>query len=417
MTKPVVYVGIDVACEKLDVCFIDGDGAQLRDAAIYDNDPPGWKALRADIVALVRARGHQSRCVCGMESTGDFHKRLEQALRKEQRRKLEVHVLNPMAVKHFRTAMLVSAKTDKVDARCIALFLARMQPPPGAPIPDAFETLKTTTRSRRCLIETRTSFKNRLHKLLRFNFPGYRKFVGRTLSMGLLHVLTRYPSPDLLLAQSVEAIAAIASGPRSTVGTKLATKLHELARLAPDSALPKVTQITLRTNARQILDLSAHIAELDAAIEELCDELFPDQQLTSIPGIGKVSAAAILAEVGDVARFPDKVKFVGYCGLYPMVWESGQCKRRFRMTRKGNRMLKMTLLVASGAARLYNPAIRDFYHRLRQRGKSTKAAGGALARKLAHFVYVVLATGQPWSEEIAMRGLAKAEAMTTRRAA
>jgi transposase len=284
----------------------------------------------------------------------------------------------------------MSAKTDKADARCIALYLARMKPAPGASIPDAFETLKNATRSRRNMIETRTTFKNRMHKLLRYNFPGYRRIVGKALSASLLHALCRHPSPDQLLAQSVEELASIAVGPCRTVGPKLAEKLHELARQVPDTALHKVTQIEIRMTARQILDLTDHIAELDAAIEELCDELFPDQQLTSIPGIGKVSAAAILAEVGDIARFPSKEKFVGYCGLYPVVWESGQVKRRYQMARKGNRMLKLTLLLASGSARLYNPAISDFYQRLRQRGKSVKAAGGAAARKLAHFVYVIL---------------------------
>jgi transposase len=221
----------------------------------------------------------------------------------------------------------------------------------------------------------------------------------------------------LVLARAVEELAAIPVGARATVGRTLAEKLHELARQAPERALHRVTQIEFRANARQILDLTTHIAELDVAIEELRGELFPDQRLTSIPGIGKASAAAILAEVGDADRFPDKVRFVGYCGLYPMVWESGQARRRCRMTRKGNRMLRLTLLLATVAARQHNPAIAAFYRRLRERGKSIKAAGGALARKLAHFVFAVLATGEPWSEEIAMRGLAKAEEMISKRAA
>jgi len=81
------------------------------------------------------------------------------------------------------------------------------------------------------------------------------------------------------------------------------------------------------------------------------------------------------------------------------------------MTSKGNRMLKMTLLVASAAARQYNPLIAAFYERLRRRGKSKKAAGGAIARKLAELVYTLLVRGEAWSAEKAMEGMQRAEAM------
>lgn len=163
--------------------------------------------------------------------------------------------------------------------------------------------------------------------------------------------------------------------------------------------------------AQRILQLSEHLRELDKCIDRMLSELYPDQHLTSIPGIGPVSAAAILAEVGDVTRFPDKTQFIGYCGLYPIVWESGNTKRRYQMTRKGNRMLKTTLLVVTASARQYNPVIAAFYERLRKRDKSTKAAGGALARKLAGLVFAILSKNEPWSADVAQRGLEKANAM------
>ena len=85
------------------------------------------------------------------------------------------------------------------------------------------------------------------------------------------------------------------------------------------------------------------------------------------------------------------------------------------MTYKGNKFLKTTLLVASAAARQYNPAIAAFYERLRVRKKSKRAAGGAIARKLAEVIYAVLRRRQPWSAEIAARGIAKAQAMAAAR--
>lgn len=406
MNGDVLYVGLDVSNAKIDASFLDGEARTVRQPSTDSNDPEGWAALRAAIVSATALVGPNARVVCGMESTSNMHKRVEQALRGEKRRKIEVHALNPRAVKHFGQALLKDVKTDRIDSHLIALFLLRMKPEARAVQPELFEELKEATRTRRRLIEERTDHKNRMHKLLRYHLPGYRKVLGiQTFSKRLLVVLAERGSPHLLAEGGVENLAAIRYGRGHRVGEAFAEKLVALATQAPRAELPKVTRMLVETTARRILDLDALLTEVDRAIAELLERVFPDQVLTSIPGIGAVSAAAILAEVGDVARFETKTDFVGYCGLYPIVWESGEAKRSYRMTRKGNRMLKMTLLVASAAARQYNPVIGAFYERLRGRGKSKKAASGAIARKLAELVFTLLVCKEPWSADKAMRGM------------
>jgi transposase len=415
MSSRKMYVGIDVSNCTLDVTFLDGEARTARPQATYRNDPEGWVALRTAITAAASLLGSRVKVVCGMEATGNMHKRVEQALRGEKRRKLEVHVLNPRAVKNFARALLMDAKTDRSDSQVIALFLLRMQPTAAAPVPELFEEFREATRTRRRLVEERTDAKNRLHKMLRYHFPGYRSVVGKHLSKGLLVAINERPSPHLILDTKQGTIAAAAYGTRHRVGAPLEEKLRTLAAQAPQRTLPKLTQMLLRTTTRRILELGEIISEMDDGIAEMLEQLFPGQVLTSAPGLGAVSSASILAEVVDIDRFETKSNFVGYCGTYPIVWESGEAKRRYRMTSKGNRMLKMTLLVASAAARQYNPVIAAFYERLRARGKSTKAAGGAIARKLAELVYVMLVRNEPWSAEKAMAGLAKSREMTEAR--
>jgi len=412
MTNTGLYVGIDVANVKVDVSFLDGEGRPVRGPATYANEPEGWTALRTAIVSASRLVDRGVRVVCGMEATGNMHQRLEQALRAERRCPLEVNVLNPRAVKHFARALLKDAKTDRADSHLIALFLLRMQPKPMPPAPEGFEEFREATRTRRRLVEERTMAKNRLHKLLRYHFPGYRRILGKSLSSSLLTLMGDLPSPSAILDCTPEELATRSGGKRGhRVGAPLAAKLHHLATQAPHPELPAVSRLLIQTTARRILELNDLIRRFDQAIEEMLDELFPGQVLTTIPGIAKVSAAAILAEVADIHRFAHKTQFVGYCGLYPIVWESGEAKRRYRMTWKGNRMLKMTLLVASAAARQYNPAIASFYERLRRQGKSKKAAGGAIARKLAELVFTLLVTGEPWSPQKAAQGMQRAHAM------
>jgi transposase len=411
-----LYVGIDVSNMRLDVCFLDCELRALRPRARYDNTPEGWTALRAAAVSTATLLGPDARIVCGMESTSNMHKRLEEALRKERRRPVEVHVLNPMAIKHFRKVVLRDSKNDRMDAELIGAFMVRMKPKPRPLPPEGSEDLRTATRSRRTLVESQTQAKNELHRFLRQYFPGYRQCLGRAISNRLLVVLSEHPSPGEILAQSQDDLASLRNGARGRVGEKFAQTLQALAAQAPQREVPRAICLLIEQTARHLLGLKRRLLELDKAIEELADEVFPEQMelLCSIPGIGKVSAASILAEVGDIRRFPSKDKLVGYSGLYPVVWESGEGegkKRRFKMTFKGNRMLKTTLLVASAAARQFNPTIATFYERLRRRHKSTKAAGGAIARKLAEVVFAVLQSGEPWSAEVARRGIEKGEAM------
>ena len=208
---------------------------------------------------------------------------------------------------------------------------------------------------------------------------------------------------EALRSETRRAIQVHALNPREV------KRVIALAKAAPMRQLPPMARLSIQDVAARILQLNRFIHGMDAAIAEEPERIFPHNVLRSIPGLGAVSVASILAEVGDVRRFPDKETFVGYCGLYPVAWESGDTKLRFRMTRKGNRMLKITLLVASAACRQYNPAILHFYGWLRTRGKTKKAAGGAIARKMAEIVWAVLTSNQPWSEEIALRGIAKGE--------
>jgi len=136
------------------------------------------------------------------------------------------------------------------------------------------------------------------------------------------------------------------------------------------------------------------------------DTYYPDHILFSIPGIGKITVATIIGEIGDsVDRFPTAKHFIGYIGLYPIVYQSGKNKVFFKMTWKGNKWLKMAFILATASARRNNPQMRNFYNRLRARGKSTKAAGGALARKLACLVYAILSSGERWKEEIALKSI------------
>jgi len=411
--KNSLYAGIDVSSQELIVDFLDQNARPLRPPASFPNTPEGWTAVSSSLVATSSLCGPNPTIVCGLEATGDYHLGLLRTLQAERRRHIQVHELNPAAVKHFAKALLNSAKTDRLDARTIALYLLRLQPKPSYLPPLHLQRLRLLTRFRRFLIETRTALKNHLHHLLRFFFPGYQNIAHGKLPAGLLACLAHLPSPHLILEAGEDGLREVKISPRHRPRTTHLKTLLEVARKAPFQKLSRAEQLMIQQLASQILQYSSMVAEIDQEIEDLLQQYFPDQILTTIPGIGKVTAAVILAEVGDVRRFPSKKKFVGYCGLYPRVRQSGKFEVRSHMTNKGNRMLKMAFLLASASARQYNPQIATYYERLRRKGKSKKACGGAIARKLAEIVYTLLSKGEAWNPEKAREGIRLGEEMAS----
>ena len=401
------FVGIDVSRDTLDVTVLEENEKTVHPSSSYENNPAGWAQLVGTLDSLASGTGVVQ---CAMESTGRYHEGVAQHLRGHNRIAKTV-VLNPLAVKRFGQAMLKDTKTDKADSRQIALYLIRMKPEPTFHPEPELQTLQEATRRRRRLVEDRSSEKNRLHASLHRHYPGYQKHLGKRLNLSLLTVLSEMQSPGAIVEYSADKLARISTAKNHTVGKKLAEKITAAAQQAPVQTLAPATELIIRTSAQRILDLDKLIKTFDSCIKPIVRKMPFGKLLLSMPGLGPVTVATVLSEVGDIRHFPTADKFVGYCGLYPVVWESGQAKRSYSMSRKGNRWLKTALLVVTGAAGRFNPILKRFRERLLQRGKSKKAVGGAMAAKLARIIWAMMTKNQFWSDTIAQSGLKKADSM------
>lgn len=143
------------------------------------------------------------------------------------------------------------------------------------------------------------------------------------------------------------------------------------------------------------------IAALEARIEahlEAHPELARERDLlVSIPGVGSVTAAHVLAELGGVSRFGSAREAAAYAGLVPSMHESGtSVKKRPRLSKVGNGRLRKALYFPALTALRCNEAVRRFGDRLTQKGKAKKAVVGAAMRKLLHICYGVLRSGRPF---------------------
>lgn len=405
-----LFVGIDVSEARFDVAFRNSNAQPVRFDSPFSNSTEGIRDLVNCCIASASLIGKKTKIIVGMESTSNFHKNLEKAFRNSSRT-FEIHIINPYTIKQFKKMNLKVCKTDKLDAHMIALYLIKMTPKPSFESLPFQEELKTLTRLRLSFKHESNRYISRLKSLLRIYFPGYKKYLGKKMPKKFLIAFSRFATPNAFLSQSVESLSKIAIGPRHRIGKTFAENLVKLAQKAPDSSVPEQIAGIIKWSAQRILEIKSQIDCLDQQIEKMVEDFFPDHNLLSIPGIGPVTCATIIAEVGDIKRFESPEKFIGYIGLYPVIWESGECKTSFKMTSKGNKYLKTAFLVSTASARKSNPVIRQMYDRLRARGKSKKAAGGAIARKMALIVYAILYQNQPWNPKKAAQGLAKSEEM------
>ncbi len=381
-----VFVGIDVSSRKFDVAFAKADGSPARPQLTLPNEPSGFASLKAEIGRLgVRA-------LVGCESTGCYHRALLDAVGDDQ----DVVELNPLTIKRFVELQLRWSTTDRTDANSIAQYLRTFRPRPQPLTAQVRRELQLAVRQRRRRVEERSRKLLRLRRILTELIPGFGRAFTRATPLWLVAVVAAFPDAAQLRRADAAAIAQLRTAGGGRVQEAAVARLQQLCE-ASNARWGTMTSILLEDLAQAITDDYRAVARLDVAIEQVVAEHLDEDTfrvLLSIPGAGPLTVATIIAEVGSITRFPTVDHFIGYCGLYPASKHSGEGVRRSRMVRKGNRVLRTQILLASTSARRYNPVVAAFYDKKKAEQKSNKCAGGAAARKFAAILYGVMKSGQ-----------------------
>ncbi len=160
------------------------------------------------------------------------------------------------------------------------------------------------------------------------------------------------------------------------------------------------------TNTKQVVkSLRKLVTHLDAEIkrteEQINDHVdrHPDlkQQsrlLDSIPGVGKRTAAKLLAEIPDITQYKSARQVAAYAGLTPRNNRSGTIRGKTRLSKTGNARVRKALFFPAIVAKRHNPIVRAFCERLSSNGKNKMQVVGAAMRKLIHIAFGVLKSGR-----------------------
>jgi transposase len=192
--------------------------------------------------------------------------------------------------------------------------------------------------------------------------------------------------------------------------TSLTNKIHALfvsngrklrrASLASEKGLKKVLEtewtplerVELEIIIEQIRSLKASIKKLDKAIETESEKLAGFESLVSMSGIGSLSAGILLAVIGEVKDFGTADKLASYFGIVPRVSNSNETHHHGRITKRGNKTGRTTLVQCSLAALKKSDYLKKYYEQVKARRGHGKAKI-ALARKYLGIIYTTLTNG------------------------
>jgi transposase len=384
-----ISVGVDIAKEAHWVTAVDADGVVRIDRKLA-NTP----AAIASVIDELKQLGGTVRI--GLDVVGGIAG-LAEAMLAEAGFAL-VHVPG-LAVNRARQGTTGGEhKSDPRDARVIAeLVRIRQDLRPIAPASELDLELRLLVGRRRDLVEAQTQRLARLHDLLVGIFPGLERALDLR-AKGPLVLLTRFVTPAELRA---------AGNKRLIRHLKAAGGLPKVEVLA-ERALAAAAEQTIavpaeRMSARLIKELAGEalavrtrLAGLDRELADLLDR-HPDAALIrSLPGMGAVLTAELIAEAGSLARFRSAAALAAAAGIAPVLRQSGKV-RFLRRPTGGNKGLKR-VFYQSAFCSLGHPDSRAFYDRKRREGKRHHQAVLALARRRINVLWAMLNHRQPFQQ-------------------
>ena len=139
--------------------------------------------------------------------------------------------------------------------------------------------------------------------------------------------------------------------------------------------------------------LNEQLKALDHEIRSYYEKF--DCYLLTIPGIGMIATATILAEIGDIHRFKNSSALVAFAGIDPTVRQSGEFNSiHNHMSKRGSPYLRHAIFLATTTCSFHNSPLNAYYKKKREQGKHHLTATGAVVRKLTTIIYAVLRDGK-----------------------
>ena len=386
-----IYVGIDVAKDKHDCFITNSDGEVLFKAFTFQNNRQGFEDLFQKIHSL---SSDLSNIKVGLEATGHYSCNLLGYLLDKG---LTTFVINPLHTNLFRKSLsLRKTKTDKVDARTIAMMLMSdvdMQSYSDSSYHN--EELKSLTRYRFDKVKERARLKQSVSRLVTILFPELEHLVPTLHMASVYTLLSELPGAyQIASCHLTHLIKLLETASKGRYSRNKAIEIRDAAKASIGSAMP-AKSLELKHTIKLIGELDSEIDEVETEILKIMDGI--SSPILTIPGIGFRMAAMILAEVGDFSRFDSPDKLLAYAGISPSTYQSGQMESSYsHMEKRGSRYLRYALINATKYVCLWDPTFEAYLAKKRSEGKHYNVAITHATKKLVRLIYAMERSGKPY---------------------
>ena len=386
-----IYVGIDVAKDKHDCFITNSDGEILFQVFTIQNNRDGFDDLFSKIQST---SSDVSNIKVGLEATGHYSYNLPGYLIDKG---LPTFVINPLHTNLYRKSLsLRKTKTDKVDARTIAIMLmSDVNLKSYSDTSYHNEELKSLTRYRFDKVQERAQLKQSVSRLVTILFPELEKLVPSLHMTSVYALLSELPSAGKIASCHLTHLTKLLeSASKGRYRWDKAGEIRDAAKVSIGSEMP-AKSLELKHTLRLIGELNSEISEIESEIKRIMDQI--SSPILTIPGIGYRMGAMILAEIGDFSRFDSPDKILAYAGASPSTYQSGQFESSYsHMEKRGSRYLRFALINAAKYVCHWDETFGAYLQKKISEGKHYNVAITHATKKLVRLIYAMEKSGKPY---------------------
>ena len=383
-------IGIDIGKNHHEASIVSPEGKQIGHSLRFATTHKGADSLMSFIFNNI---GNSS-CIFGMEATGHYWYPIYSFLKA---RGYTIYVINPIQSDSLRKMYIRQTKNDSIDSFLIAEVIRFGQFTTTSMADENILAIRQLCRYRDSVISSRTEIKLRISTIMEQIFPEYEKQFSSLWVSTSMGILEKYLTPENIENAPIdELFEIIKDKSHNKLTMKKAISIREAAA---DTFGIKIAQDAFSFQLKQLIDrmnfLDKQIEALDCQILEYYEKF--DCYLHTIPGIGMIAAATILAEIGDINRFKSSSALVAFAGIDPTVRQSGEFSSTHNhMSKRGSPYLRHAIFLAATTCSFHNSPLNAYYKKKSDQGKHHLTATGAVARKLTSVIYAVLRDSKPY---------------------
>lgn len=383
-------VGIDIGKNHHEASIVSPEGKQIGRSLRFATTHKGADSLMSFIFKNIG----NSPCVFGMEATGHYWYPIYSFLKAKG---YTICVINPIQSDSLRKMYIRQTKNDSIDSFLIAEVIRFGQFGTTSMADENILAMRQLCRYRDSVISSRTEIELRIGTIMEQIFPEYEKQFSSLWVSTSMGILEKYLTPENIENAPIDELFEIIKDKSHNRLTK--AKAISIKEAAADTFGIKIAQDAFSFQLKQLIDrMNFHDKQIEALDIEIMKyyEQF-DCYLHTIPGIGIIGAATILAEIGDISRFKNSSALVAFAGIDPTVRQSGEFNSTHNhMSKRGSPYLRHAIFLAATTCSFHNSPLNAYYKKKRDQGKHHLTATGAVARKLTTVIYAVLRDSKPY---------------------